>query len=485
VDGLLRFGVYQGKREADMTIKYRGTGGQVTPGIFKAYDVRGIVGETLTDDVVYDIGRAIGSEAAARGQARVCVARDGRLSGPDFVAALSQGLRDSGRDVIDIGRVPTPVLYFSTYHLGTGSGVMVTGSHNPPNYNGFKIMLDGETLSGDTIQQLRQRIEQNDLIDGQGTLEHIDVSEAYLDRIVGDIKLTRPMKVIVDCGNGVAGELAPMLLRRLGCEIVTELFCDIDGNFPNHHPDPSKPKNLEDLIAALDNSDAEIGLAFDGDGDRLGVVDTAHMIIWPDRQLMLYAADVLKRNPGAEVIFDVKCTSNLAKVITANGGKATMSKTGHSLIKARMKETGALLAGEMSGHVFFKERWFGFDDGLYTMSRLLEILSADPRTPHEVFAALPDAISTPELNVHFPLDGEHFEFMEKFIRTAQFPDAEIITMDGIRANFPDGWGLVRASNTTPSLVIRFEADDEAALERIKSAFRAAMQAADPTLTLPF
>jgi len=468
-----------------MTKQYRGTSGQVTPSIFKAYDVRGVVGETLTDDVVYDIGRAIGSEAAARGQATVCVARDGRLSGPDFVMALSQGLRDSGRNVIDIGRVPTPVLYFSTYHLGTGSGVMVTGSHNPPNYNGFKIMLGGETLSGDTIQQLRRRIEGHEFVDGEGTLEQVDVSDDYLDRITGDVKLAWPLKVIVDCGNGVAGELAPKLLRRLGCEIVTELFCDIDGNFPNHHPDPSKPKNLEDLIAALDNSDAEIGLAFDGDGDRLGVVDTTHMIIWPDRQLMLYAIDVLKRNPGAEIIFDVKCTSNLVKLISENGGKATMSITGHSLIKARMKETGALLAGEMSGHVFFKERWYGFDDGLYTMARLLEILAADPRTPHEVFAALPDAISTPELNIHFPLDGEHFEFMEKFVKTAQFPDADIITMDGVRANFPDGWGLVRASNTTPSLVIRFEADNEAALERIMAEFRAAMLVADATLVLPF
>ncbi len=467
-----------------MTTQYQGTAGQVTASIFKAYDVRGIVDETLTDDVVYDIGRAIGSEAAARGQARVCVARDGRLSGPRFVAALTQGLLDTGRDVVDLGRVPTPVLYFATYHLGTGSGVMVTGSHNPPNYNGFKIMLGGETLSGDTIQGLHHRIESNDLATGQGTAEQVDVREDYLNRITSDVKLARPLNVIVDCGNGVAGELAPELLRRMGCN-VTEMYCDIDGNFPNHHPDPSKPQNLKDLIAALDNSDADIGLAFDGDGDRLGVVDTEKNIIWPDRQLMLYAADVLKRNPGGEIIFDVKCTSNLARVITENGGKATMSMTGHSLIKARMQETGALLAGEMSGHIFFKERWFGFDDGLYTMARLLEILSADSRSSHEIFAALPDAISTPELNVHFALDGEHFEFMEKFVQHAQFDGAELITMDGVRANFADGWGLVRASNTTPSLVIRFEADDEAALERIKQAFRQAMQAADPALVLPF
>jgi len=469
-----------------MTTKYSGTGGQVTASIFKAYDIRGIVGETLTDDVVYDIGRAIGSEAAARGQDRVCVARDGRLSGPGFVAALSQGLRDTGRDVIDLGRVPTPVLYFATYHLGTGSGVMVTGSHNPPNYNGFKIMLAGDTLSGDTIQALRQRIETNDLPGGeQGRLEQIDVSGDYLDRICSDITLQRSLKVVVDCGNGVAGELAPKLLRRLGCE-VTELFCDIDGHFPNHHPDPSKPENLQDLMAALGQDDgADIGLAFDGDGDRLGVVDSGHNIIWPDRQLMLYAIDVLKRNPGAEIIYDVKSTSNLARVIGEHGGRATMSKTGHSLIKARMKETGALLAGEMSGHVFFKERWFGFDDGLYTMARLLEILSADQRSAREVFAALPDALNTPELNVLFANEGEHFAFMERFVATAEFPGAEMITIDGVRANFPDGWGLVRASNTTPSLVIRFEADDEAALARIQQSFRVAMLAADARLDLPF
>ena len=469
-----------------MITKYSGTGGQVTASIFKAYDIRGVVDETLTDDVVYDIGRAIGSEAAARGQERVCVARDGRLSGPRFIAALSQGLRDAGRDVIDLGMVPTPVLYFATYHLDTGSGVMVTGSHNPPNYNGFKIMLGGDTLSGDTIQGLRQRIENNELESGQGSLEQIDVSGDYLDRICSDVKLQRPLKVVVDCGNGVAGDLAPALLRRLGCE-VTELFCDIDGNFPNHHPDPSKPENLKDLIAALKDagSEADIGLAFDGDGDRLGVVDTGFNVIWPDRQLMLYAADVIKRNPGAEIIFDVKCTSNLAKVISECGGKPTMSITGHSLIKARMKETGALLAGEMSGHVFFKERWFGFDDGLYTMARLLEILSADERSSREVFAALPEAFSTPELNVHFANEGEHFAFMERFVELADFGDADLLTIDGVRANFADGWGLVRASNTTPSLVIRFEADDEAALLRIQQVFRAAMQKTDPSLDLPF
>jgi len=470
---------------AVMTTKYSGTNGQITPSIFKAYDIRGIVGESLTDDAVYDIGRAIGSEAAARGQDRICIARDGRLSGPAFIAALTQGLRDSGRDVIDLGRVPTPILYFATYYLETGSGVMVTGSHNPPNYNGFKIMLGGETLSGETIQRLRQRIEQGDLLAADpGGIEQLDISSAYLDRICSDISLQRPLKVVVDCGNGVAGELAPMLLRRLGCE-VTELFCDIDGNFPNHHPDPSKPENLHDLQNAVSRIQADLGLAFDGDGDRLGVIDSANTIIWPDRQMMLYAVDVLKRNPGAEIIYDIKSTGNLARVIISHGGRATISKTGHSLIKARMKASGALLAGEMSGHIFFKERWYGFDDGLYTMARLLEILAADNRSTDEIFADLPDAIGTPELNVHFDREGEHFAFMQRFSEQADFKDAEVITIDGIRANFADGWGLVRASNTTPSLVIRFEADNQEALERIQQYFRDAMLATDATLKLPF
>jgi len=470
-----------------MMNQYKGTGGTVDATIFKAYDIRGVVDKTLTDDVVYDIGRAIGSEAAAQGQSKVVVARDGRLSGPGFIAALSQGLRDVGRDVIDVGCVPTPVLYFATHHLETGSGIMVTGSHNPPDYNGFKIMLDGQTLSGDTIQALRHRIEVNDFADGadisEGSLESTDLSEIYIDRIVSDIKLARPMKLIVDCGNGVAGEIAPRLLRRLGCEVV-EMFCEIDGHFPNHHPDPSKPENLQDLKNTLDSDGADVGLAFDGDGDRLGVLDSEGKTIWPDRQMMMYAADVISRNPGADIIFDVKCSSHLERVIKEKGGVPLMSKTGHSLIKARMKETGALLAGEMSGHVFFKERWYGFDDGLYTAARLLEILAADARPSHEVFAELPDALSTPELNVHFA-EGEHFKFMERFSEQAVLPDADIILIDGIRANFSDGWGLVRASNTTPSLVIRFEADSAQSLERIQTLFRQEMLKVQPGLSLPF
>ncbi len=451
--------------------------------IFKAYDIRGIVGQTLTDEFVYEIGRAIGSEALDRGQKSIAVARDGRISGPAFIKALSDGLRATGMDVIDIGRVPTPVLYFATHYLKTGSGVAITGSHNPPAYNGLKIMLGNETLSGDTITALHTRIKQGKLHAGSGSWQAVDVQPAYLARITSDIKLARPMKIVVDCGNGVAGELAPLLLRTLGCE-VSELFCEIDGTFPNHHPDPSQPENLEDLIHAVKKQGADLGLAFDGDGDRLGVVSAEGAIIWPDRQMMLYAVDVLSRNPGAEIIYDVKCTRNLAKIITQHGGQALMWKTGHSFIKGKMKETGALLAGEMSGHTFFKERWYGFDDGLYTAARLLEILSADPRKPSEIFSALPETVNTPELKIEMA-EGEHFEFMDRLKKDAHFDGAKLTTIDGLRADFPDGWGLARPSNTTPTVVLRFEADNQIALERIQNAFRAQMLALNPQLELPF
>jgi phosphomannomutase / phosphoglucomutase len=455
----------------------------VPASIFKAYDIRGIVGNTLTDELVQDIGRAIGSEAEQRGQQTVLVARDGRLSGAGFAAALAKGLRASGRDVIDIGRVPTPLLYFATYHLNTGSGVMVTGSHNPPDYNGFKIMLGGETLSTSAIQALRTRIEGKKFSRGAGTFKSMDIIDDYIARVTGDIKLNRPMKIVVDCGNGVAGAAAPQLLRALGCE-VHELFCEVDGNFPNHHPDPGQPENLRDLIKSVKDHKADIGLAFDGDGDRLGVVDSNGGIIWPDRQMMLYATDVLSRCPGAEIIYDVKCSNHLDKVITAKGGRPLMWKTGHSLIKAKLKETGDPLAGEMSGHIFFNERWYGFDDGLYTAARLLEILAQDPRPSVEVFAALPNAINTPELNIHFA-EGEHFEFMDRLMAGVHFPNARITTIDGIRADFDDGWGLVRASNTTPSLVLRFEANNTPALKRIQGIFKQAMQKIKPELEFPF
>jgi phosphomannomutase/phosphoglucomutase len=451
--------------------------------IFKAYDIRGIVGKSLTPAIVERIGQAIGSEAQARGVKTVVVGRDGRLSGPELVAALSRGMAQTGCDVIDIGRVPTPVVYFATFHLGTGSGVAVTGSHNPPDYNGLKMVLAGETLSGEAIQKLRARIEQNNLATGAGTITQRDVREAYLSRIVGDVKLSRKMKIAIDCGNGVAGELAPKLFKQLGCD-VTELFCDIDGTFPNHHPDPSQPKNLVDLISEIRKGGYDVGLAFDGDGDRCGVVSPDGNVIWPDRQMILYARDVLSRNPGGEVIYDVKCSRTLPAEIEKAGGRATMWKTGHSFIKAKLRESGALLAGEMSGHTFFKERWYGFDDALYTGARLLELLSRDARKPAEVFAALPNTINTPELNLKLA-EGEHFALIKELVAKAHFPGAKLTTLDGLRADFTDGFGLVRASNTTPVLVFRFEGDNQAAIERIQTQFRRLVHATRPQITLPF
>lgn len=481
IDDVMR--IFDKQKDIKAIAKQRKGNVMVPASIFRAYDIRGVVGQTLTAEIVYEIGRAIGSEAYARGSQSVIVARDGRLSGPEFAQALGNGLRDSGRDVIDIGRVPTPVLYYATHYLSTNSGVMVTGSHNPAEYNGFKIVLRGETLAETAIQGLRQRIETGDLTDGNGAYRTIDIVADYLERITSDIRLARPLRVVVDCGNGVAGEIAPRLLRALGCE-VTELYCEIDGHFPNHHPDPSHPENLADLIKTVQQQRADLGLAFDGDGDRLGVVTAEGKIIWADRQMMLYARDVLSRNPGAEIIFDIKCSTHLARVIGENGGTPLMWKTGHSLVKAKMKETGAPLAGEMSGHIFFKERWFGFDDGLYTAARLLEILSHDPRAPAEVFAELPDAVSTPELNIRLQ-EGEPQPFIARLLELASFPGAQLTTIDGLRADFPDGWGLVRASNTTPSLVLRFEADTPEALGRIQEQFRSLLLAVKSDLTLPF
>lgn len=456
---------------------------EIPASIFKAYDIRGIVGKTLTSGIVRDIGRAIGSEARARHQSSVVVARDGRLSGPEFSKALAEGLCAAGVDVIDIGQVPTPVLYFATHHFKTGSGVAITGSHNPPDYNGLKIMLGGETLSGETITALRTRIVEGKLANGAGSVRSVDVVPAYVERILSDVTLKRPLRLVVDCGNGVAGALAPRLLRELGCQ-VSELFCEVDGHFPNHHPDPSQPDNLQDLIRAVKAGHADLGLAFDGDGDRLGVVTAQGSIIWPDRQMMLYARDVLSRKPGATIIYDVKCTRNLAQVIAQHGGTPLMWKTGHSLIKAKMRETGAALAGEMSGHIFFQERWYGFDDGLYTAARLLEILARDERTPDAVFAELPETVNTPELKLEMD-EGEHFKLMQRLQDNARFPGATLTTIDGIRADFSDGWGLARPSNTTPTVVIRFEADNKKALARIQQLFRTALLSLDPHLKLPF
>ncbi|MDC7698310.1 phosphomannomutase/phosphoglucomutase [Vogesella indigofera] len=455
----------------------------ISPSIFKAYDIRGIVGDTLTADAARLIGRAIGSEARERKVGTICVGRDGRLSGPELCHALSDGIRAAGVDVIDVGRVATPMLYFAAYQLETFSGVMVTGSHNPPDYNGFKMMLDGDTLAGDWIQKLYQRIVDNDFADGHGGYSTHDIVDAYLNRITGDIKLARPMKVVVDCGNGVAGDFAPELFRGLGCE-VHKLFCEVDGTFPNHHPDPAKPENLQDVIRALRDTDAEIGLAFDGDGDRLGVVTKDGSIIWPDRQLILFAQDVLSRQPGSKIIYDVKCTRLLAPAITAAGGVPMINRTGHSFMKAALKANpDAGLAGEMSGHVFFKERWYGFDDGLYAGARLLEILSkvADPSA---LLNALPNALSTPELNLK-TAEGENHALIARLQQTAQFDGAEdIITIDGLRVEYADGFGLMRASNTTPVIVLRFEADNQAALERIQDDFRRVL-AKETSAALPF
>lgn len=451
--------------------------------IFKAYDIRGIVETVLTPEVVERIGHAIGSEARTRQLTAIAVGRDGRLSGPELIQALTNGIRKSGIDVIDVGMVATPVLYYAAHELCNYSGVMVTGSHNPPEYNGLKIVLGGETLAAEAIQSLRLRIEQNNLQHGEGNYRQHNIIPAYLQRIVGDVRLNRPIKIVVDSGNGVTGILAPELYRQLGCEVI-ELFCEVDGTFPNHHPDPSVPKNLQDVIRALATTDAEIGFAFDGDGDRLGVVTKDGSIIFPDRQLMLFAADVLSRNPGAQVIYDVKCTRTLAPWITQHGGKPVMWKTGHSFIKAKLKETGALLAGEMSGHIFFRERWYGFDDGLYAGARLLELLSKQADL-NAALHALPDTINTPELQIRLQ-EGENHTLITQLQQAADFPEADqVITIDGLRVEYKDGFGLIRASNTTPVAVLRFEADNQDALERIQQDFRRIILQTKPDANLPF
>ena len=453
--------------------------------IFRAYDIRGIVGKTLTNDIVYDIGRAIASEAQSGGCNKIVIARDGRNSSPDLSTSLANGIMSTGLNVLDLGLVPTPVLYFVTHHYEGRTGVMITGSHNPSNYNGLKMVIDGVTLADDRIQMLKRRIDDGNYATGEkGTLE---TNTMFLNEYIGviseDVHIARPMVVAVDCGNGAAGELAPTLLKTLGCEVI-ELFCDIDGNFPNHHPDPSKPENLNDLITAVQHYKADVGLAFDGDGDRLGVVDSQGKIIWPDRQMMLFAKDVISKKLGAEIIFDVKCSRHLADQIEKFGGRPLMWKTGHSYMKGKLKETGAQLAGEMSGHIFFNDRWFGFDDALYAASRLIEILSADSRPSNEVFADFPDSINTPELNVELA-EGENFKFMEKMLKIADFPDATITNIDGLRVDFSTGWGLVRASNTTPSLVIRFEADNKDSLNKIQKQFKKLLLQVKPDISLPF
>ena len=450
----------------------------IAPEIFKAYDIRGIVGKTLTSAVVRVIGQALGSLARESACDTIAIGRDGRLSGPELCAALSDGIRAAGANVVDLGMVATPITYFAAQHLHTRCSVAVTGSHNPPDYNGLKMVIADHTLSGNDIQDLRRRIDKNDLKSGAGEYRKHDIVPAYFDRIVADVKLARPMKIAVDCGNGVGGAFAPELYRRMSCDVVP-LYCDVDGTFPNHHPDPSQPKNL---IARVRADRCELGLAFDGDADRLGVITSDGEIIYADRQLMLFAADMLSRKPGATVIYDVKSTRNLAPWIERHGGKPLLWKTGHSLIKAKMKETGAALAGEMSGHTFFGERWYGFDDGLYAGARLLEILSrhADPSA---VLKGLPNALSTPELNIACR-EGEQHTLIETLQNTADFPDAEkIIRIDGLRVEYADGFGLARASNTTPVIVLRF--DNPAAMARIQDDFRRILTVAKPGATLPF
>ena len=453
---------------------------KVTASNFKAYDIRGVVGKTISPAFAEHLGRAFGTEAIAAGEKAVAVGRDGRLSGPKLAAALIRGLVSTGLDVVDLGAVTTPMLYYvaaTRGRRGCSSGIMVTGSHNPKDYNGFKMVLAGRAIYGEEIQRLRQRMEAEDYVTNPGRSAPMDIVPEYGARITGDCKLKRAMKIVVDSGNGIPGASAPAILRALGCE-VTELYSKVDGDFPNHHPDPSKPENLADLIRTVQSTDAEIGLAFDGDGDRLGVVTKDGKIIYPDRQLMLFAKDILARNPGGTVIFDVKCTQRLAPVIRKAGGKPLMWKTGHSLVKAKMKQVKAPIAGEMSGHIFFGERWYGFDDATYTAARLLEILSRS-KDPSRVLNALPTSFSTPELNVPCA-EGEPQMLVQKLLDTARFPGAlEVITIDGLRAEYKDGFGLIRSSNTTPVLVMRFEGHTEKALHRIEATFMAALRSVKP------
>jgi phosphomannomutase/phosphoglucomutase len=449
------------------------------PEIFRAYDIRGITTRNLTDDVVYWIGRAFAAESLERNQRRVAVGRDGRHSSAPLRDALTRGLTEGGLDVLDIGEVPTPVLYFATHALDTRTGIMITGSHNPPEYNGLKMVIAGETLAEERIQGLRARLEENRLSEGDGDVEQVDVAGQYLDRIVGDVVVAQPLKVVVDCGNGVAGTLAPELIAQLGCEVVP-LYCDVDGDFPNHHPDPAEPANLEDLITVVKAEQADVGLAFDGDGDRLGVVTSSGEIIWPDKLLMLYAQDIVGRNPGADIIYDVKCSRHLNSLISDLGGRPIMWKTGHSHVKAKLKETGALLAGEFSGHICFGERWYGFDDALYAAARLLEILGGTDASADELFSQFPITYSTPELKIPTSEQAK-FEIIQRLAIDGDFGDGTITTIDGLRVDYADGWGLVRPSNTSPVLSLRFEADGQEALDRIQNLFQAQLDTIDPGL----
>ncbi len=455
---------------------------QISRSIFRAYDVRGVVGEDFGEAQVFALGRALATRYPDCGE--VAVGRDGRLSSAALSDALIRGLNASGADAAGIGEVPTPALYFAAQRSGSGSGLMVTGSHNPPQYNGVKMMIGTHTLAGDDIAELHAICAGERFREGAGVRTDRAVRDDYVQSIADNVSVERPLRIAIDCGNGVAGPAARALFERLGCD-VTCLYCEVDGRFPHHHPNPSVPENLEELISAVRTHNLDVGFAFDGDGDRLGVVDDAGHVVWADRQMMVFAQDVLAAHPGATIIYDVKSSRHLARVIEAGGGVAQMCRTGHSFVKGALKRTGALLAGEMSGHIFFNDRWFGFDDALYAGARLLELLSRSPDRCSEIFARLPQAVSTPELNVHFAREDEQHEFMRRLEAGARFGDAEVSTIDGLRVEFDHGWGLVRASNTTPCLVLRFESDSRSGLERLQSAFREQLLKVDPSLELPF
>lgn len=451
--------------------------------IFRAYDIRGIVGPQINEHVFYTIAKAIASRLHTLGRSRIVLARDGRLTSPALASALCAGLLDSGIDVMDIGAVPTPLMYYATHVTDTDSGVMVTGSHNPSEYNGIKIVLAGTTLAQDDIQILYNLIQNKAWHEGRGTYQLSDIVTHYCQRILNDIQLHRPLKIVVDCGNGIGSVIVPLLLRQLGCDII-ELYCEVDGRFPNHHPDPTVEENLQDLKAAVIAHQADLGLAFDGDADRLGVITNRGTLIWPDRLLMFYAPYILRTNPNATIVYDVKCSRNLTQVIQQTGGKAKMCPTGHSLVKKVMKEEQAVLAGEMSGHIFFKERWYGFDDALYSACRLLEIVTQSRESMDEQFHRVPNSLATPEIKIPI-FEEKKFAFMEMFAKQAKFLDAQLIQIDGVRVEFEYGWGLLRASNTTPCLIARFEAHTEQQLQDIQTLFRMQLQALDASLTIPF
>ncbi|MDA8561597.1 phosphomannomutase/phosphoglucomutase [Gammaproteobacteria bacterium] len=456
---------------------------EINGSIFRAYDIRGIVGDTLREEDVYSIGRALGTMAIELGEKTLVLARDGRLSGPLLSKSLGVGILSTGCDVIDIGVVPTPLLYYATSVLQSNSGVMLTGSHNPSNYNGLKMVLAGKTLTQEQIKKLYNYVINDHYINGSGHLDSINMVERYASQVSKTVHLKKPLKIVIDCGNGVAGAVAPYLYKQMGCEVI-ELYCEVDGNFPNHHPDPSQIENLNDLIEAVKLNNADVGLAFDGDGDRLGVVTNEGEIIWPDRQLMLFAKSILKHKPGAKIIYDVKCSSHLETLISDFGGCPIMWKTGHSFIKSKLYETKADLAGEMSGHIFFKDGWYGFDDALYAGARLLQIIVDEDKNVSQLFSEIPNSVNTPELKINVA-DDEKFLLMKKISENISFKDAEIINIDGVRVNFKDGWGLVRASNTTPCLVLRFEADTLDSLLRIKKLFKEFLLSIKSDLVLPF